>query len=120
VFLGASQVLGTVSITNPGNADTYPVWTITGPGGPATITNITYGESFSVTGTLGTDVITVDTRPGQTDMRNQLSAPQWSRLGAGKQLWALRPGAQEVGLVVTGATSATSVVMTFRPRYKAA
>ncbi|HEY9416143.1 MAG TPA: hypothetical protein VIQ30_15385, partial [Pseudonocardia sp.] len=62
--LASSQVLGAVTVNVPGDAETHPIWTITGPGVP-TITNVTTGRSFAFKDTAPIadgQTVTIDTR----------------------------------------------------------
>ncbi|WP_326755093.1 phage tail family protein [Streptomyces hirsutus] len=113
-----SQVLGAVKILNLGEVDTYPVWTIKGPATTATITNTTTGESFVLTRTLtSSDTAVIDTREGIKDVRLNGSTNLWPNLGSSPVLWPLRPGSNDVGLTVTGTSTASSVQLTYTSRY---
>ncbi|MER6112434.1 phage distal tail protein [Streptomyces hirsutus] len=113
-----SQVLGAVKILNLGEVDTYPVWTIRGPATAATITNTTTGESFVLTRTLtSSDTAVIDTREGVKDARLNGSTNLWPNLGSSPVLWPLRPGSNDVGLTVTGTSTASSVQLSYTSRY---
>lgn len=113
-----SQVLGAVKVFNLGEVDTYPVWTIKGPGAAATITNATTGESFVLTRTMSSsDTAVIDTREGIKSALLNGSTNLWPSLNSSAVLWPLRPGSNDVGLTVTGTTGVSSVQLSYTPRY---
>ncbi|WP_371538369.1 phage tail family protein [Streptomyces sp. NBC_00466] len=113
-----SQVLGDATIDNPGDAASFPVWTIHGPATSAVITNTTTGQSFSVTASLGSsDVLVVDTRERvQTAVLNG-STNWWPNLATDSELWALQPGLNDMSLTLVGTNSSTTVRVDYQPRY---
>lgn len=126
VLLGAGSVLGTATVTNPGDTDAYPVWTLTGPGMP-TVTNLDTGQSFAFTSSVpaGTTV-TVDCRPPEIAPATGLTAVDgsgtdwWPSLADYPDFWSLPPGLTNLSVSVSGATAASGVTVTFAPRYLAA
>lgn len=115
--IGNSQTLGNVNAINAGDATAYPVWTIHGPADDATITNTTTGQAWAM-GEIGpTETITADLRRGVQTVKNHTGANALSRLDAGADLWALEPGNNAVDLALTGSTEATSVTLTYTPRF---
>lgn len=122
VLLSGATVFGATSIDNPGDADAWPVWTIAGPG-TASLGNTTTGRSFSLSAALGGgEVITVDTRPGHVSATDGVGADRWGDLVAAspRDLWQLVPGMNALDLALTGATTASSIGLSFRPRRRRA
>ncbi|MDC2953392.1 phage tail family protein [Streptomyces gilvifuscus] len=113
-----SQVLGDTVIDNPGDATSYPVWTIHGPMTSAVFTNSTTGLNFSVTASLGSsDVLVVDTRERvQTAVLNG-STNWWPNLATDSDLWGLEPGENDVSLALVGTDSNTVVQLDYQPRF---
>ncbi|MCX5234450.1 phage tail family protein [Streptomyces prunicolor] len=113
-----SQVLGDSVIDNPGDATSFPVWTIHGPATSAVITNTTTGLSFSVTASLGSsDVLVVDTRERvQTAVLNGTDN-WWPNLTTDSDLWGLEPGENDVSLTLVGTDSNTVVQLDYQPRF---
>lgn len=120
IALASSSVLGAAVVLNDGGADAYPVWTITGPGTP-TLANSTTGRSFGLSSALAAgQVVQVDTRPGQqaaTDLGTH--ANLWSSLvqSSPRDLWPLVPGTNDLSITLSGATSASSVVLSYKRRW---
>uniref|UniRef100_UPI000527F9E0 phage distal tail protein n=4 Tax=Streptomycetaceae TaxID=2062 RepID=UPI000527F9E0 len=79
------------------------------------------GETLALTRTItGTDTIVIDTRERrQTALLNGVTN-LWPNLSDASSLWALETGVNDLTLTVAGSTSATSVRMTYQPRYLAA
>src|SRR5690606_30720906 len=46
--VSSGQVLGETTLTNPGDVEAWPTWTITGPASLVTITHLDTGEEFAV------------------------------------------------------------------------
>ncbi|MGX1220312.1 phage distal tail protein [Streptomyces ambofaciens] len=120
VQVGDSQVLGEVTVDNVGDDVAYPVWTIKGPATSVTLTNHTTGQEITLTRTItGTDTIVIDTRERrQTALLNGVTN-LWPDLSDDSELWPLQEGGNHLNLVVDGSTSATSVTLTYQPRYLA-
>ncbi|MFJ8923847.1 phage distal tail protein [Streptomyces sp. NPDC102415] len=119
--VGDSQVLGAVTVDNDGDDDAYPIWTIKGPATSATLTNVTTGQTLVLTRTLtGTDTVVIDTRERrQTALLNGVTN-LWPNLSDASTLWPLELDTNHLTLTVAGSTTATSVRMTYQPRYLAA
>ncbi|GAA3781094.1 phage distal tail protein [Micromonospora maritima] len=115
-----SSVLGATTATNAGDVEAWPVWSITGPATAITATNNTTGRAFTLTATLTagqTATITTETAqvrgPAGENWTGNLNWP-------GAVMWGLQPGSNDVTFAVTGATSATRVVLSYVPRYETA
>ncbi|MGW0920079.1 phage distal tail protein [Streptomyces sp. NPDC002755] len=118
--VGDSQVLGAVTVDNVGDDRAFPVWTIKGPATSVTLTNSTSGQTLVLTRTItGTDTIIIDTRERQQTALLNGATNLWPNLSDASELWALDEGVNDLTLTVAGATSATSVSMTYQPRYLA-
>jgi hypothetical protein len=108
------------TITNPGDEEAWPVWTVTGPMTQLRAWNATLDTRFALTYTLGVQqTITITT--GQPSVRGPGDANlskfiDWFN-PAGTELWPLTDGVNIVGLEVDGAGPTTKVRMAFTPRY---
>lgn len=117
--LNSASLLGLTTVTNDGDADAYPIWSITGPGTP-TITNNTTGLAWGLGVALGpTETLTVDTRPTLQSAVDGVGANRWGDLTASnpRSLWWLVPGDNDVNLQMAGSTSNTSVTLTYVRRW---
>jgi hypothetical protein len=115
LHLSESQIVGAETITNDGDAEAYPVWTLTGPVDSATIE--VADTTFSVPdGLLDTETLVVDTRRGQQSVAvNGTTA--WGRLSPGARLGALPSGESELTITLVGATSDTTLSLDWRERW---
>jgi hypothetical protein len=119
VLLAPSSTLGSTTVTNTGNGDAYPIWTITGPGTP-TLTNVTTGREFSLDVALSSgEVITVDTRPAQQSAVDQDGHDRWSDLvkTSPRDLWTLVPGSNLLNLQIDSAGAGSSIEMVYHRRW---
>jgi hypothetical protein len=108
------------AITNPGDTDAWPVWTITGPLTQLRAWNATLGSRFALTYPLGEQqTITITTErptvrgPGDANLSRYID---WFNV-AGTELFPLTDGLNIVGLEVDGAGTSTKVRLSFTPRY---
>jgi hypothetical protein len=115
VALSESQVAGQVTVTNGGDADAWPVWTITGP---CAAIEVSIGDAvWTAPAGLGAgQTMTVTTQPGQAQVTVD-SQPAWGRLGPGWQLAPLPPGESTIVFEITGATPATTVTAEWVTRW---
>lgn len=110
LLLSPSAVLGTVTTVLPGDADSWPVWTITGPGAPI-VTNLTSGRSWqwrSDSPIPSGRTVTVDTRPTILSVVDDLGTDLYEDLDDYPDLWPLEPGENQLQVEITDATSASS------------
>ncbi len=123
IAFGSGTVVGNVTVTNDGTADAYPVWTVTGPGTP-TFTNNTTGRTFGLVSSLSTgQVIQITTKPGaQSAIDIGASTNVWSDLiqSTLRDLWPLVRGDNSLTLSLAGASSASSLAMSYRRRWQRA
>ncbi|WP_432136837.1 phage tail protein [Streptomyces sp. bgisy154] len=124
--VSSSQVLGATTVTNPGDVDVWPEWTITGPASLITFTREDTGDSFVLDPTavghgnlLAGEQVTVRTDPPQVryqDGSNWIGALNWPSA----TLWSLPPGSTDVTFQLDGAGAGSAVDLTFYPKYETA
>jgi hypothetical protein len=116
----SSLVFGETEIDNTGDVVAWPIWTITGPATEVEATNVSTGDSFTLTHTLAAgETITITTqRPTVRDDAdtNLVSALNWPSA----VLWGLLPGVNDVEFVVGGSAVGTSIELLFYPRHEGA
>lgn len=118
--IGTSQTLGVTVVTNPGEVEAWPRWTITGPMAKITAVNNTLGVQFALTYPLteGQQVRITTNRPtvrgpGDSVLTGYLDWPS-------AVLWPLVPGDNDIEFRVDGAGAATRVDLGFKARYEGA
>lgn len=118
-----AQTLGeTANVTNPGDIEAWPTWTITGPADAVTATNHTTGETWTITppGGLGDgDALTIVSRP--STVTGPAGEKWWGYMNNPTAvLWHLEPGVNAVEFTFTGSGGNSTLVMSFTPRYESA
>ncbi len=109
------------TLTNPGNADSYPIWTITGPGDTIILRNLTSGKSLSM-GSLALNPgqkLVIDTRTGiKTVLLDGINTMK--SMTVLSALWSLLPGDNNVQIQMSNSTTASKITVDFTPRYASA
>lgn len=111
--VGASQVLGSVLVENPGDVSSPVVWVIKGPADSVSITRAD-GVGFGLDAISVGETVTVDTRA--KTVRDQAGANRYGLLGPAPKLFHVPGGSTVIGVQAVGATSATRVSGYFYPR----
>jgi hypothetical protein len=126
--LSSAEVLGETLITNPGDVDAWPSWTIAGPATLVTITRNDTGEAFVLDpnatsiahgNLLLGESVSVSTDPPSVryqDGTNWIGALNWPAA----VLWGLQPGENDLTVELDGAGTGSAVTLTFYPRYEMA
>lgn len=113
--VSSSQAIGAISIENPGDVDSYPVWTLKGPFDQATITNADGSLEYVYDSPVALgETITVDTRTGT--VTNIAGANMYSNLGPSPKLFAIPAGTSQATITATNTTSNTFISLSFQPR----
>jgi len=116
--LAASTITGQKTITNLGDEDAFPVWTITGPGVAPELVNTTTGRSIALDLTLAEgDAVHIDTRPGYQSVRDGDGTNLFGALTTDPALWVLEPGANSVAVLMDDVGAASSVTAYYSPRF---
>lgn len=119
VNLSPSAVQGQFLVDlSDSDSETYPVWTITGPGSGLVLANLTTGRSISVTVDLteGQSMI-IDTRRGFQSVRLDDGTNLAGAVQGDPSLWPLIDDVNQVSAVLTGATANSRIVGSYRARY---
>jgi hypothetical protein len=117
LLTSASRVIGELELSNPGDADAYGVWTLSGPGGPFVVRSLTDGVGFTfATPLLDGEVVAVDT--DAKTVTDATGANRYADLGPAPRLWAIPPGRSKAQVSVENSTGSSSVSLAFRPRWK--
>ena len=113
--VSSSQAIGAINVENPGDVDSYPVWTLNGPFDQATITNADGTQAFVYNAVVAAGAkIIVDTRDGT--VKNGSNANMYQYLGTSPKLFSIPTGTSQVTVAATNTTSATSISLSFQPR----
>lgn len=124
VSLTSGTLIGNNTVINGGNAQAWPVWTITGPGTP-TMKNLTSGRQWSLnTAIPAGHVVQVTTKPGsQMAVDTTSSTNIWDQLVLGgtlSNLWSLMAGTNQIAITMAGSSLATSIGLSWTNRWNRA
>jgi hypothetical protein len=120
LILGASDVFAQATITNAGDVNAWPVITTIGPGTDLTLTNLTTGLMWHLTGNIAAGAtLVVDHRPGRKSARLD-GVNVFGRLTDDSALWPLVPGPNRVSMGFAGGTAASKISFAWRSRWLAA
>lgn len=115
---GAATI--TASITNAGDVETWPVWTLHGVFTAVTLLNNTTGDSLTITKTLtSTQSITITTDPLSPSVVREDGSNQFSSItSTPPKLWSLAPGSNSITVTITGSGTNCDVSVSWTPRYR--
>lgn len=120
LILGSSDVFAQATINNVGDVDAWPIITVLGPGTDLTLTNLTTGEMWQLTGNIAAGAtLIVDTRPGHKSARLD-GVNVFGRLSDPSVLWPLIPGPNRISIGFASGTSASKVTFSWRNRWLSA
>lgn len=110
----AAATLGTLAVTNSGNAASPPLLVLTGPGTNPSIQNSATGETLSFFTTLAaTDTLTVDML-NRTVYLNSTTSSYSTVDFANSKWWSLQPGLNNINLYWGSYTNGASLSVQWR------
>lgn len=113
--VSSSQAIGSINVENPGDVESYPVWTLTGPFDQATISGGEGLQTFVYDSQVAAgETVIVDTRQGT--VKSISGNNLYANLGVSPKLFAIPAGTSQASVTATNTTSATSVSLSFQPR----
>jgi hypothetical protein len=116
--LATSQTFGDVTMTNTGDADAYPVWSVRGPGDFEAIRSD--GKSFKFADVLTTtETLVIDTKAATvlvyTD-GNPTPANGYGSMDAAPKFWTVPPGTTIAEVLMDSSTTASTITAVWNPR----
>jgi Phage tail protein len=126
IRLSSSEVFAQVTIDNTGDENSWPIWTITGPGDNFKLKNLTTNKTLDIGAyfIIAGEVITIDTRPSGLSRRtitSNVAGNLYTRLTVTSAMWPLIPGSNQISIEMgTASAGVTSVQMARRQKYLAA
>lgn len=116
--LSSESVFGSQVVTNDGDVETWPVWTIHGPCTSITLSNDTTGETINLPIALTAEqTVTVDTRPFRKTVRRDDGTNLYGSLSVMSSLWSLPLGDSTVTISLPGATVDSYVTLNYARRW---
>lgn len=111
--LSGQYGFGDVTLSNPGDVEAYPVWTISGPVDSFTITSNGIGFTYDAPVALGDQVI-IDTFAGT--VKSGEGDNLYANLSSAPKLFSIPPGSNTVTIAAPGANDTTVIAGNFKPR----
>lgn len=109
-----SEVLGSYLLSNPGEVESYPVWTLEGKAsGSTSITRSGVGFTYTEAMVSG-DKRIIDAKAAT--VVDGSGTNKYAYLGAAPKLFAIPPGQSTIAISVPGADSSTKISGYFLPR----
>lgn len=126
--VSTGSTLGRTNISNSGDVESWPVWTITGPADIITITNHTTGEAFTLdagafrSALIAGETVVITTDPGTVTGPAISGDTGWAQAldWPTASLFSLAEGDNDIEFEVTGSDAGTSIRCAFYPRYETA
>jgi hypothetical protein len=119
IKLSSSGIFTSFSVSNTGDVEAWPLWTIVGPAVNPTLTNNTTGKSIALTISLTVgQSLTIDTRPGFKTITRENGSNQFSAASPASSLWSLARGLNTITLSVTGSSGASQLQLQYKQRYE--
>lgn len=116
--LNSETIFGSQVVSNDGDVETWPIWTVHGPCTSITLSNDTTGETINLPITLtAVQVVTIDTRPFRKTVRRDDGTNLYGSLSATSSLWSLPLGDSTVTISLPGATTDSFVTLTYARRW---
>lgn len=117
--INPSNVLGSATVTNPGDVDAWPIWEIVGPFGGFSVGLGASSVAYSGPVAAG-ETIVIDTTPRMRTIRDGDGVDRWA--GATEvDFQPIPPGEHvDLSLTLTGANADTRIRLEFTPRYRRA
>lgn len=111
--VSGAQAIGSLTLSNPGDADAYPVWEVKGPGSNFVATM--NGQTFAWNGTLSAGkTLTIDTFTGL--VRDSDGLNRYSELAPAPLFWTIPPGTGVASASLANTDATSEIKCTWRPR----
>lgn len=104
------------ALANPGDVDSWPLWTITGPGVGFTITHYGTGRSINYAApVLAGQVVQIDTRPGSRSVTDAAGTNLMANVTTDPELFPLVGGANDLEAVMGSVGDDSAITLTWTP-----
>jgi len=117
--LTSSAVYSTTTISNDGDADALPVWTITGPGDLLVLRNLTTDKAFKLNHEIEIgEIVTIDARIGAKTVKNAAGENMRQYIDENNaSLFPLVPGDNQIRVEINLTTVNSEIKLDFTERY---
>jgi Phage tail protein len=110
-------------VTNPGDVDSWPLWTVTGPGDRLDVVHRSIDvDGREIARTIVYDapipagqVVKIDTRPGSRSVTDAAGTNLMPNVASDPEFWPLLGGTNDVELTMPGSSEDSDVTVTWTP-----
>ncbi len=108
--LTASELALDMVVDNAGDVESWPTWTIAGPGGVVKLSNLTTGKMiyFPSSNLVEGQSIIIDTRPTRKTVQYDDGSNAYSAMSTDSSLWSLERGSNAIRLEMSGVDASVS------------
>lgn len=118
VIVASSTVEGAYVLNIQGDAETWPIWEITGPGEDLLIEDVIHNHRIFIEGDFG-ETVTIDTRAGDIFSDTFTHGELWDRASLDTELFAFAPGRNRIKIVLVNAQPNSEVRLRYRETFRA-
>lgn len=116
--ISSSTVFATTTVNNTGDVQTWPRWSISGPGSDIIIRNTTTKKMLALTSTLTVgETLSIDTRPGVRTVLKNDGTNLFVSLAPGSDLFPLARGLNRLQIEMSSSVEESSVSCTYERRW---
>ena len=118
VVLADSTVDGAYELDIQGDAETWPIWEVTGPGEDLLIEQVSTGERVFIEGEFG-ETVTIDAKLGDIYSDTFTQGELWDRTSLDSVLFPLKPGKNRVKITMVNARPDSEIRLRYREVFRA-
>lgn len=116
LVLRGSIITARRNVVNPGDVDSWPRWTVTGPGDRLDIKHWGTGRLITFNRVIGAgEVVVIDTRPGSRSVTNGSGVNLMPFVSSDPEFWPIQGGTNDIELTMPSAGDASDVTLTYVP-----
>jgi hypothetical protein len=116
LVLRSSLITARRTVANPGNVDSWPLWTVTGPGNRLDIKHWGTGRRIEYSLPIATgQVVRIDTRPGSRSVTDAAGVNLMPAIATDPEFWPLQGGGNDIELTMPAASDDSDVSLTWVP-----
>ena len=116
--LTSDVILGSQTVSNSGDVEAWPVWTVRGPATSVKLTNVRTGQVIDLPITLtAAQTVVIDTRPFRKTVTRDDGTNLYGQLSTASVLWSLPTGDSTVMTELPGAAAGSFITLTYQRRW---
>jgi hypothetical protein len=114
--LRGSILSGRRNVDNPGDVDSWPLWTVTGPGSRLTVVHHDTGQTITYDAPIPAgQTVRIDTRPGSRSVTDGAGTNLMSNVSSDPEFFPLLGGTNDLEVTMPGSSESSDVAITWTP-----